>query len=562
MKKIWILLLLSLLIFINSQDEKKDENSNNINKENETKIESNEEKKNLSEHEENGEQDVDIEIFPESEYIIDLTDDTINETVHNNSYLLVFFYSQYYENCKDIIPIYIKIAKEFKEKGSDIVFGKVNGKKNFETVFVNGVSSYPALMFYINVTNYYYTDYFNEESIKKFIEKKLKNPILERNSIEEIKEEIKNRTLYFISTINPETEKEKYEHLRDVAKKYDDLFDIFNCIKCKEKTESDLTLIKVIPDEEIIKYDNVSFTNESIDYFVRRYYRNNKEKLNHLDFIFTFRYNQTFVLYLRDNEKEEDVKKDEIFKNLHLQYEGKYIITYTDIENTTIGNFAKNLFIIEKKEMPVVKIYNPENFSSYSYDGEITKENIIDFITKYENNELIREKNSESIQIDLDSALFYLVGKNFYQQIYNESLNYVVLFLGGENNYNDYTEFLYENLTYLAEKYRALNETRIKFGSINLDYNEIDEEIEIKPSIGIYLDGKKDKPIFYNGTIDTDSIERWIYDCLGWENIPSWNPEKKENETMNDNKNDKVDNEKSDKVNEKSDKVNDEKSDL
>ena len=59
MKIIWFLLFLSLLIFINSQDEKKDENSNNINKENETKIESNEEKKNLSEHEENGEQDVD-----------------------------------------------------------------------------------------------------------------------------------------------------------------------------------------------------------------------------------------------------------------------------------------------------------------------------------------------------------------------------------------------------------------------------------------------------------------------------------------------------------------------
>lgn len=548
MKIIWFLLFLSLLIFINSQDEKKEDNSNNSNKENENKIESNDKNKNINEHEENEEQDIDIEIFPESEYIIDLNDNTMNETIHNNSYVLVFFYNQHYESCKDIIPIYINIAKQFKEKYSNIIFGKINGKKNFETVFLNGVSSYPALMFYVNITNYYYTDYFNEESMKKFIEKKIKNPILERNNFEEIKGEIKNRTLYFVSTINPETENKKYENLRDIASKYDDIFDIFNCINCREKTQSDLTLFKIFPEEEIIKYDNLSFSNESIDYFVRKYYRNNKEKLNHLDFVFVFRYNQTFILYIRDNKKEEDVKKDEIFQNLHLQYEGKYIITYTDIENTTIGNYVKGLFLLENNEMPIVKIYNPENFSSYSYNGEITKENIIDLITKYENNELIREKNSEPIQTDLDSSLFYLVGKNFYQEIYNASLNYIVLFMGGENAYDDNSEYLYENLTYLAEKYKVLNETRIKFGAINLDFNEIDEKIEIKPSIGIYLDGKKDKPIFYNGTIDSNSIERWIYDCLGWENIPSWIPEseKNENENMNETKSDNVDHEKSD----------------
>ena len=87
MKIIWFLLFLSLLIFINSQDEKKEDNSNNSNKGNENKIESNEENKNINEHEENEEQDIDIEIFPESEYIIDLNDNTINETIHNNSYV-------------------------------------------------------------------------------------------------------------------------------------------------------------------------------------------------------------------------------------------------------------------------------------------------------------------------------------------------------------------------------------------------------------------------------------------------------------------------------------------
>jgi hypothetical protein len=63
------------------------------------------------------------------------------------------------------------LAKEFKEKGSDIIFGKINGKKSFETILLNDVSSYPALILYVDITNYYYTDYLNEESIKKFIKK-------------------------------------------------------------------------------------------------------------------------------------------------------------------------------------------------------------------------------------------------------------------------------------------------------------------------------------------------------------------------------------------------------
>ena len=80
-----------------------------------------------------------------------------------------------------------------------------------------------------------------------------------------------------------------------------------------------------------------------------------KEKINHLNFILIFKYNKTFILYWRENEIDEDVKKDIIFKNLHLQYEGKFLITYTDIENTTIGNYVKDLFVLEKKKSQLLK---------------------------------------------------------------------------------------------------------------------------------------------------------------------------------------------------------------
>ena len=78
---------------------------------------------------------------------------------------------------------------------------------------------------------------------------------------------------------------------------------------------------------------------------------------------------------------------------------------------------------------------------------------------------------------------------------------------------------IYSNLTSLSDKYRKLNDYRIKFGIINLFYNEIDEKIEETPLLGLYINGKKDNPIFFNN-FDIDEIEYWISNSLGWKEIP------------------------------------------
>ena len=106
---------------------------------------------------------------------------------------------------------------------------------------------------------------------------------------------------------------------------------------------------------------------------------------------------------------------------------------------------------------------------------------------------------------------------------------------------------MYNNLTYLSEKYQLLKEKRIKFGIINLEYNDIDFVVDEIPSIGLFIDGKKDKPIFYKGDIQSEKIEKWIFDSLGYE-IPT--------ESIND---DVVEHDKKDNDKDKDDK---EKSDL
>jgi hypothetical protein len=554
MKKILILLLFSFILLVNSQDEKKE----NLNEES-NKNEKEENEKNINEenneniNETTNEEEIDdfVEIFPETEIILELNDDNMRDTVLNNTYVLVFFYNRFYEKCSDFIPKYINVAKKFKENNPEIIFGRLNGEKNFETVIFNSINDYPSIILFINNTNHFFKNVFEEYNLEIFLEKKIFNPILERNNYNDIREENKNQTIYFISSIDPEKEKEKYENLREIAKKYDDIFEIYNCYQCKEDLKSELNLIKISPDgEKTIKYDNNTFNFDSLDYFIRKYHRNYKEGLNYEDLYFVFRFNLSIIIYFREDEKEEDVKKDEIFSNLHLQYEGKYIITHSDILNSQVGKEIGNFFILEQSDLPIVKIYDQSEMHSYSYNGEITKEKIIDLINKYEKNELIREKNSEQIpseEEDQNMSLHYLVGKTFNKEIYNGSLNYIVLFSKSNNEEeNEKLNYLFNNLTYLAEKYQLLKEKRIKFGIINLEYNDIDNVIEETPSVGLFIDGKKDKPIFYKGDIQSEKIEKWIFDSLGYE-IPteSIDDDVVEHDKKDNNK-DKDDNEKND----------------
>jgi hypothetical protein len=221
MKKILILLLFSFILLVNSQDEIKEnlneENNKNEKEENEKNII---EENNENTNETTNEEEIDdfLEIFPETEIIVELNDDNMRDTVLNNTYVLVFFYNRFYEKCNDSIPKYINVAKKFKEKNPEIIFGRLNGEKNFETVIFNSINDYPAIILFINNTNHFFKNVFEEYNLEIFLEKKIINPILERNNYNDIKEENKNQTIYFISSIDPEKEKEKYENLREIEK--------------------------------------------------------------------------------------------------------------------------------------------------------------------------------------------------------------------------------------------------------------------------------------------------------------------------------------------------------
>ena len=543
MKKLFIILLISFLIFVYTQDDQNDINDNQNDNDDNNQDNQNDNDDNYQDnqndnddnYQDNQNDNIKIE-FPDTEFVIEMKDDSIDDLIKKNYNSLIYFYKDNYEECKYFVEPFINIAKKYKEEGTNILFGRINCNLNKESITKYSITTYPTLLLFIDGIKYEFPFLLEESYVIKFIEKRVVNPIFERKNQNEIKAETINNTLYFVATFNHENDKEKYENLKEIAFKYADYFDIYNCEECKTYYGNEFTLIKNDPNEEIIKYDNSSFSKESIEFFIRKYYRHNAEQLTSYDIQFLEKYNQTIILYVRSKDNEADKDKDEIFWKLNAQYEGKYIITYADIHDELISDDVRIYFNVEEYELPIVKIFNPLTNNFYSYKGEVTIEKIVDLINKYENNQLQRDKKSEIIDKQDNSLVFYLVGKNFYDEIVNGSLNYLVLFGSYEVDWDNKTGDIYYSLTYLSKKYKNLNDFRIKFGFINLLFNEINEKVDKVPSIALYVNGKKNSPIFYNGEYETDEIEKWFSNLLGWKEIPQY--EDNENDDDSNNYND------------------------
>ncbi|WP_019896170.1 thioredoxin [Hydrogenovibrio halophilus] len=75
--------------------------------------------------------------------VIDLTQDTFEETIENNEIVIIDFWAEWCGPCKQFAPTYEKVS----ENHSDIVFAKVNVEEQQELAGMFQVRSIPTLVF-------------------------------------------------------------------------------------------------------------------------------------------------------------------------------------------------------------------------------------------------------------------------------------------------------------------------------------------------------------------------------------------------------------------------------
>ena len=216
-------------------------------------------------------------------------------------------------------------------------------------------------------------------------------------------------------------------------------------------------------------------------------------------------------LYINPKDKRYNELKD-LFSEIADEVTGKLQVIVTGIREGIETKLAEYIGVYYK-ELPCVKIADTRNgkLKKYNMEGEINEENIFKFIAKWEDGELTPFYKSEKIPQVNNKPVFKLVGKNFYENVIKSKKDVLVKF------YVPWCSHCKElQNKYIEVAKRLKNNTNLLIAEIDCNVNEIEnEEIISFPTIKLYKNGNKDKPIEYNGNNREDDIINFVKENIG-----------------------------------------------
>ena len=118
--------------------------------------------------------------------VIKLTNETYNDTLKNNKFVFVEYYSPSCGHCARFAPDYEKLATQLKESNSEFVIAAVDMSVEDEVASWVNVNGYPTLRFYIDGSEIDYTGERDVESIISFMTKAKDHRLPTINTIEDI----------------------------------------------------------------------------------------------------------------------------------------------------------------------------------------------------------------------------------------------------------------------------------------------------------------------------------------------------------------------------------------
>ena len=481
-----------------------------------------------------------VDKFPLDNSVITLTDTTYEKALDQYLYLMLYFYAPWCGHCKSFTPEYEKAADILKEE--NIYLAKIDGSTQKKAAQQFKVNGYPSIFFLVKGNEPIEFDGGRtSRELINWVRKKTGKAILFFNDKKEIEQFKKENEICLIYFGDDENDIKIFEKASILIQDFPFAVVKNEKIINKYSQKKTISLFKHFDEKknELKKIDI-----QSINEFVKKFALPKVMIFNDKSAQFIFQKKNPAIVLFADNKSRYWNKYGNIMVEVSEKINRKLAVILTDIKEGISVKLAEYVGIMEK-DLPLVSILDTrKDFKKYFLDKEINAKNILEFIEKWEKNELKRQLKSENEPKVNIGNIFTVVGKTFEKEVINNDKDVILLFYAPWCN-------LCKELTPVYEEVgkRLKNQNpKLLIAKIDGSENEV-ESVSVSgfPTIVFFPGNKKNKsPIEYKGKRTTEAFIEFIknnsYNKIIDEEIKEEikNNNKDGNEKKNINKDDKI----------------------
>ena len=432
------------------------------------------------------------ESYPKENSVLKLNEDNLGYAIHEFKYLTILFYSSTDPNCKSVIPEFESAAQILKKE--NFVLAKIDSNESPEIIRYFRVEAIPSIALFYRAKPEFYEGEKKKIDIAGWVLEKTNR---EYNDIHNEKELEEFKKQYDISMVYYGKDKSKMRELILAERKIDD-------IPMGRITDDNLIKSHAQPGYEDKKEYIVLFTKTEL----QKYYLYNLTSVSIIDFynlyhtpkviefsaqtspvLFSKRQNSLMIFSLRTEKQFEEIKK--ILEKIWPQVNKKLKLFIADI-NEGMSVRLSEYCGAKEKDVPIAYILEPitESPVKYRFQGKITEENLLNFISEWENKKLKPYMRSEPEYKDNDGEVYNLVGTRYKQDVIDNDKDVIVYFYAP---WCEKCQNFYPKYERLARKLRNRNKNLL-FTKMDATENDIDYfSVSKYPTIKFYPGNQKDK---------------------------------------------------------------------
>lgn len=432
--------------------------------------------------------------FPEEEGVLVLGDDNFDSALSHYEHILVEFYAPWCGHCKKLAPEYAKAAQVLRKSDPPLYLAKVDATihKNLATKF--GIEGFPTLKLFTNGSPSEYNGGRTEAEIVAWMKKKTGPAIRTLNSLAEVEsfsQEAEVVLVYFGDNSS------HLDAFNRVARSNDDL--LFASVNSQEaNTKYEVQSGTVVLFKKFDEGRNNltgELTEESLRTFIKAHSTPLVMKFDEKCAQVIFGKATPGLFLYRDKNSENTAALDEMITRVARQVQGRIQVITTGITDGLETRLAEYIGVTSG-DLPTVRIHDTRSdLRKYNMQGEITEENVLQFVSDWESGKLRPTLKSEEIPAQQEGDVYTLVGKNFDSIVLDDSKDVLVEFYAPWCGHCKKLTPIYDEL---AKNLK--HNTNLVIAKMDATANEV-ESVSIQgfPTIKFWPAGKKDQPIDFNG---------------------------------------------------------------